>query len=339
MNWNLIGNKWAEEILQNHLINANLRHAYLFTGAEGVGRDVLAVSFAKAINCSKPPEAGAFCDECRNCVQIEKRQHPDFQIVERQGNSKRILVDQIRSLQRALSLSPYQADYRIILFRDFEDALPSAANALLKTLEEPNSRVILLFTADHTNNLLPTIVSRCQELHLRPVQPNELVSALITRYKLDPQKAALLAYISGGCPQYALRLSQDDDLLEKRKICLNDLLALVKQNHVKRFAYVESLGFQSKKDDKKQNIADFRDCLKVWYNFWRDILMMKHTPNIKPINLDVQDEIVKIANQVSVETVLAQIEAIEKTLTLMNTNTNLRLAAEVLLLDLLYLAS
>ena len=337
MNWNLIGNQWAEEILQSHLVHDNLRHAYLFTGPEGVGREALAVSFAKAINCENPPEKGGFCDACRNCVQMEKLQHPDLHVVQREGKSKKILVDQVRSLQRSLSLSPYQADYRIVLFLNFEDAHVSAANALLKTLEEPNEKVILLFVVDHVNNLLPTIVSRCQELKLRPVPPNELVSALITRCKVDPQKAALLTTVSGGCPQFALRLNADEALMEKRVKCLRDLLNLMKMNRVQRFAWVEGLGLHSRKDDKKQAVLDFGDCLKEWFNFWRDVLMMKHTPNVKPINLDLQDEIVGIANAVSDETVLNQISSIEKTLTMMGTNTNLRLMTEVLVLDLPYL--
>ena len=337
MNWNLIGNQWAEEILQSHLKHNHLRHAYLFTGPEGVGREELAIAFAKAINCETPPEEGGFCDECRNCLQIDRLQHPDLHVVQREGKSKQILVGQVRDLQRSLSLTPYQAKFRIVLFLNFEDAHVSASNALLKTLEEPNERVILLFVVDHVNNLLPTIVSRCQELQLRPVPPNELVSALITRFGIDPQKAALLTYVSGGCPQFALRLNADEGLMEKRTKCLMDLLALVKMDRVKRFAYVEGLGLHSRKDDKKQAVADFEDCLKVWFNFWRDVLMMKHTPNVKPINLDVQDEIVGVANEVSVETVLDQISYIEKTLTMMGTNTNLRLMAEILVLDLPYL--
>lgn len=337
MKWNLIGNQWAEEILQSHLSHDNLRHAYLFTGPEGVGREALAIAFAKAINCENPPEKGGFCDVCRNCVQIGKQQHVDLHVVEREGGSKQILVGQVRELQKKLAMTPFQAKYHIVLFRNFEDAHVSAANALLKTLEEPNERVVLLFVVDHVNNLLPTIVSRCQELQLRPVPEDELVSALITRFGVAPQEAALLAYVSGGCPQLALQLHADEGLMTKRVQFLQDLLALMKMDRVGRFSYVEELGLHSSKEEKQDAVADLRECLKVWFNFWRDVLVMKHTPNVKPINLDVQNEIVDVANAVSVEVALAQIEALEKTMAMMETNTNLRLMTEVLVLDLPYL--
>jgi DNA polymerase-3 subunit delta' len=337
MKWNLIGNQWAEEILQSHLSHDNLRHAYLFTGPEGVGREALAIAFAKAINCENPPEKGGFCDVCRNCVQIGKQQHVDLHLVEREGGSKQILVGQVRELQKKLAMTPFQAKYHIVLFRNFEDAHVSAANALLKTLEEPNERVVLLFVVDHVNNLLPTIVSRCQELQLRPVPADELVSALITRFGVAPQEAALLAYVSGGCPQLALQLHADEGLMTKRVQFLQDLLALVKMDRVGRFSYVEELGLHSSKEEKQDAVADLRECLKVWFNFWRDVLVMKHTPNVKPINLDVQNEIVDVATAVSVEVALAQIEGLEKTMAMMETNTNLRLMTEVLVLDLPYL--
>ncbi len=337
MKWNLIGNQWAEEILQSHLSHDNLRHTYLFTGPEGVGREALAIAFAKAINCENPPEKGGFCDVCRNCVQIGKQQHVDLHVVEREGGSKQILVGQVRELQKKLAMTPFQAKYHIVLFRNFEDAHVSAANALLKTLEEPNERVVLLFVVDHVNNLLPTIVSRCQELQLRPVPADELVSALITRFGVAPQEAALLAYVSGGCPQLALQLHADEGLMTKRVQFLQDLLALVKMDRVGRFSYVEELGLHSSKEEKQDAVADLRECLKVWFNFWRDVLVMKHTPNVKPINLDVQNEIVDVANAVSVEVALAQIEGLEKTMAMMETNTNLRLMTEVLVLDLPYL--
>jgi DNA polymerase-3 subunit delta' len=204
-------------------------------------------------------------------------------------------------------------------------------------LEEPNERVVLLFVVDHVNNLLPTIVSRCQELQLRPVPADELVSALITRFGVAPQEAALLAYVSGGCPQLALQLHADEGLMTKRVQFLQDLLALVKMDRVGRFSYVEELGLHSSKEEKQDAVADLRECLKVWFNFWRDVLVMKHTPNVKPINLDVQNEIVDVANAVSVEVALAQIEGLEKTMAMMETNTNLRLMTEVLVLDLPYL--
>ena len=108
MDWHIIGHEWAAQILQKHIQQNNVRHAYLFSGAPGIGRRSLAVRFAQAINCTQPPEPGLACGICRLCTQIEKGQQADLSIIQSEDSSN-IKVDQIRELQRSLSLSPYES--------------------------------------------------------------------------------------------------------------------------------------------------------------------------------------------------------------------------------------
>ena len=96
-------------------------------------------------------------------------QHPDLFIVERQDGDRDIKVDAVRALQHSLSLAPYEAPHRVAVLRDFENASNSAQNAMLKTLEEPPGRVVLLVTAESAEALLPTITSRCEVVRLRPL--------------------------------------------------------------------------------------------------------------------------------------------------------------------------
>jgi len=161
MDWKIHGHDWAVQMLSKHASGHNLRHAYLFIGPQGVGRRTLALRFAQALNCTAPPEVGQFCDECRPCLQIRAMQHPDLSLLVPEEGHKDVLIDQIRSLQHTLALAPYSAAYRIALLLDFQRTTKQGMNALLKTLEEPQDKVVLLLTANALESLLPTIVSRC----------------------------------------------------------------------------------------------------------------------------------------------------------------------------------
>jgi DNA polymerase-3 subunit delta' len=173
-NWNLLGHEWAVQLLSGQLERNSLRHAYLITGPAGVGRRTLALSLAQAVNCPTPLAPGFPCQTCRTCSQIARQQHPDLAIIQAEEVGGTLKVDQVRELQRSLNLAPYQARYRVALLLRFEEAHPSAANALLKTLEEPASQVILILTASSPDALLPTVVSRCEVFRLRPHTPDAL---------------------------------------------------------------------------------------------------------------------------------------------------------------------
>ena len=200
MGWDILGHEWAAEMLQQHIAAGRLRHAYLFTGPQGVGRRTLALRFAQAVNCTNPSEAGIPCGQCRTCQQIERMQQSDLTIIQSDAEGESLKVDQVRDLQRALALAPYESTYRVALLMRFEEATEGAQNALLKTLEEPNPRVILLVTADDPDNLLLTIASRCELLRLRPMPLDELGKVLVERKGLDENKARLIAHVAGGRP-------------------------------------------------------------------------------------------------------------------------------------------
>src|SRR5918996_2481323 len=219
-NWNLLGHEWAVDLLKKHVVNGTTRHAYLFAGPPGLGRRTLALRFAQALNCQTPVEVGIPCGQCRDCKQIAAMQHADLTVIQADAEGGTLKVDQIREARRTLNLKPYQATYRVALFLRFQEANDNAANALLKTLEEAPSYAVLILTADNPEQLLPTIVSRCEILRLRPLRVEEVQRELESR-GIESERAKLIAHISGGRFGYALQLVEDDSLLEKREEQLN----------------------------------------------------------------------------------------------------------------------
>jgi DNA polymerase-3 subunit delta' len=327
-NWDILGHDWAVDLLKGHLRRGAPRHAYLFTGPDGVGRRTLALRFAQAINAEAPPAPGEFDPQSRASQQFENMQHPDLSIIQRQEGDRDIKIEAVRELQHTLSLSPFAAKYRIALLLDFDQASNSAANALLKTLEEPSPRVVLMLTAESAEVLLPTIASRCENIRLRPVALDIVTQGLSAKWDVPPDQAQLLAHISGGRPGYALHLFQSPDILEQRTTWLDDQQKLLWANRVARFAYAQKAA-----KDKDA----FRQTLQVWLSFWRDV-MMQAGKSASPIaNLDREEEIRALASRLSVDRASLVVSGLENTLTELRQNVNLRLAAEVTLLKLPYI--
>ncbi len=323
-NWNLTGHEWAVGMLKKHVVNESPRHAYLFAGPPGVGRRTLALRFAQALNCQTPVDAGIPCGQCRDCKQIEAMQYADLTVVQAEAEGGTLKVDQIREARRTLTLKPYQAKYRVTLFLRFQEANDNAANALLKTLEEAPSYAVLILTADNPEQLLPTIVSRCEVLRLRPVRLEDVQRAL-ENAGVESQQARLIAHISGGRPGYARQLLEHDVLMERREERLNDLQSLIAASRVKKFAYADKLS-----KDKES----MRQAILIWLSYWRDVMLRSARAETPLVNVDRNVEIEDLAGRLNLSAARRVVSSLEEVLEKMERNVNSRLLAEVLLLDL-----
>jgi len=222
-----------------------------------------------------------------------------------------------------------RAGIQMALLLRFEEAHNSASNALLKTLEEPSPQVILMLTAESPESLLPTVVSRCEVLRLRPLPLEQVISGLQTRQGLQPEQARLLAHVSGGRPGYAIRLQAEPERLEQRQIWLDEQVRLLGEGRAARFAFAELI---TKEKDKDKN--QLRDLLITWLSYWRDVMLRTSGASAPVINLDRADEIDRIARKLALRVACAAVAALERTLGMLDKNVNNRLAAEVLMLDL-----
>jgi DNA polymerase-3 subunit delta' len=320
----MIGHEWAIDLLAEHVAHGRERHAYLITGPQGVGRRTLALRFAQGLNCLKPPTPGQPCRKCSACKRLEVMHHPDLTVVEAEHEGEVLRIDQVRELQHTLSLAPYEARYRVALILRFEEAHTSAANAMLKTLEEPPPQVVVILTAKSIESLMPTIVSRCEVIRLRTLPLSETSRGLQVIKGVPKESADKLAHISGGRPGYAIRLYEQPKLLEQRQLFLEELIQLLASSRRERFAF--AFGRVKDKDD-------LRSELQVWLTFWRDVLMCAAGMTDTITNLDHSTQLKSLANDIGLSKAQFYVSAIEDTMDRIDRNVNPRLALEVLLMD------
>jgi DNA polymerase-3 subunit delta' len=327
MGWELAGHDWAVTLLKQHMASDQVRHAYLFSGSAGIGRRTLALRFAKAVNCPDVSDDLEPCGKCRICRQFERMEHPDLTVIDIEEDSQSIKVDQVRELQRTLSLTPIEAKYRVALLLNFQNATESAQNALLKTLEEAPSRAILLVTVDSVDHLLPTIVSRCEILRMRTMPVEMLKQYLIGIYPSKEAEAAIFASVSGGRVGEALTLIAEPEKAKQRTDWIDLLLEMVEADRVDRFKYVEK---QFRYDRERLHQA-----LQVWLTFWRDVLVYALQGDAaKLIHVDYKPQIVELNTWITETEIRGQINALTDAEEKLESNANTQLLAEVLLLGL-----
>lgn len=317
----VLGQEKAKKNLQRALEKNKLAHAYLFDGAEGLGKKAMALELASALFCENNKDKP--CGICNSCIRINSGNHSGIKIIEEE---KIIKVDDIRELIKDIQLKPYEREKKIYIICDADKINIQGQNALLKTLEEPPPYATIILLTAKSNSLLPTIISRCQTIKLSPIRLEIIKSYLINEKKVSLEEAQKIATFSGGIIGRAIKLLEDVDFHKRIenviKIC-SDLMSPKVIKSINKISFFE---------EEKYNIEEVLDFMISWY---RDLLVYKETENIELIiNIDKKQEIDFQSRRIDISKIRDIIFIIEKTKKNLKSNVQFHLNIEVMLLNI-----
>ena len=318
----IIGHEQIIEHLQNAIELDKVSHAYIINGEKGTGKMLIADAFAMTLQCEKQERIP--CLKCRSCKQALSSNQPDIIHVthEKPGS---ISVEEIRTqLNSDIMVKPYSSPRKVYIIDEADKLTVQAQNALLKTIEEPPAYAVIVMLTSNADALLPTILSRCVQLNIKPVADKVLKRYLMERLRVPDYKADLsIAFARGNVGKaVALASSENFDLIKKDAL---DMLRYLEDMEIH-----EVVEWVKKIADYKLEINDFLDILIVWF---RDVLLFKATNDVNMLIFkDEVQEIKKKAARSSYNGLEEIINAIEKAKVRLNANVNFDLTIELMLL-------
>jgi DNA polymerase-3 subunit delta' len=290
----IIGQKRICELIGRTVASQRTSHAYLLAGEKGVGKEAIALEFAKLLLCPQQPECQV--SGCVDCQRVGKLSHPDlhfifpapakltdderlaiinsvatdpYQRAELWANPT-ISIDTIRELRKKASFTPFEGGARVVIVVDCERMTIEAANSVLKILEEPPAGMYLIMTSSRPNLLLPTITSRCQSISFDPLPVDEIKNALMGRHRAAERIALLAARMSGGSFRRALAfLAQDIAMVQNQAL---EFFRLSVQDDFRQSVYVDKVMTRTQRDTRA--IKEQLTFLSLWF---RDAMVFKET--------------------------------------------------------------
>lgn len=320
----IVGQEQMKEHMQGAIEQKKISHAYIINGENRSGKEFIAKIFSQAILCEQGGKEP--CGQCHSCIQAESRNHPDIIFVSHEKPNV-IGVDDIRDgINNTVMIKPYSSPYKIYIVQEAEKMTPQAQNALLKTLEEPPAYAVFILLVNTMESMLPTIVSRCVVLNMKPVRDEEMRRYLMKELQVPDYRAEIcIAFARGNVGRAkALASSEDFDKIRTEALSLlKNIYDMEIAEIVDSLKQIKEYGF---------DINDYLDIMAVWY---RDVLLFKATHDLN--HLIFRDEIQhikKVAQRSDYEGIEEVINALEKAKNRLNFKVNFELTMELLLLTL-----
>ena len=320
----ILGNEMIKEHFLKAIESHRISHAYILTGEEGTGRKSIANAFAMTLLCERGGTEP--CMVCHSCKQALSGNHPDLIYVTHEKPAS-IGVDDIREqINDTIQIRPYSSYYKIYIVDEAEKMTVQAQNALLKTIEEPPSYAVIILITTNQEAFLPTILSRCVQLKLKPLKDFTVKSYLTEHLKVPEKDAELCAAFARGNLGKAIHLASSEEFKELYRRVMS-LLKNVGSMDI-------GMLLDCIREIKEQNfdIYEVLDLMQPWY---RDVLMYKVT---KDMNLLVFKDEYRMINETGQKIDYAGLEAIlaaiDTARTRLEANVNLDLAMELLLLTM-----
>ncbi len=266
------------------------------------------------------------CGGCKPCKKIESGNHPDVIVMEPSGAF--IRIHQIRSLNALLNLKPYEAKMRVILVKNADTLNPESGNALLKILEEPPDHTLIILNAPQQADLLPTIVSRCQHIRFTPVSHDHVTALSEKKIQTPSQTANIITMVTNG------NLSKAESMADSnvKNQWINQRNWVIRACHldgtkpISKVSVVSLMAFAERLSKNKENLQDMLEIMKSWI---RDIIVYPYNPK-RIINKDLTQRIQYVSQHMTIESLMVQIEAVQKAQKDIVSNANARIALEVM---------
>ena len=313
----IIGQEQIKEHLQNAISAKKISHAYIINGEKSSGKEFIARVFAMTLQCEKGGTEP--CQECHSCKQALSDNQPDIIYVSHEKPNT-IRVDDIRA--QINNSSPY----KIYIMNEAEKMTPQAQNAILKTLEEPPEYAVIMLLTSNVNSLLPTILSRCVVLNMKPVADELVRNYLMHQLQVPDYKAEVCVAFARGNIGKAKSLASSEDFDNIK----NEALSLLK--YIQDMDLSEITAAIKKITEYKLQINDYLDLIAIWY---RDVLLFKATSDVN--HLVFREEISairRVAQRSSYEGIEEVIEALDKAKRRLDANVNFDLTMELLMLEI-----
>ena len=317
------GHKKQIEILVKVLTGDKIPHAYLFTGIGGIGKKLVALKLAQALQCRLSDDGP--CDHCVPCRKIIEGNHPDVMLL--QPEEKYIKIEQVRELKKKLGFKPFEGNKSVCIIDGADKMNVAAANSLLKTLEEPPAETHLILLAENVRSVVPTIISRCQKLKFNPLSSSDIEKILIDEKNFSREEVHAATLIAEGSPGKAITFTKTFPREERDKL----VAAFAGIGRVEEaFSLAETL-------TKKEQVEKLMESLEILKFYLRDIVVMKlKVKRDQIINKDQLKSIEDKATRHTLEELLNMVDAVTKTEAALAMNSNKRLSIENLFIQLIH---
>lgn len=249
---NIIGNDKIKDTLIKSIATKRTSHSYMFIGIEGIGKQLFAKEFAKAILCLDEKKQQTYCSKCKSCIEIDTENNPDYKLIDKEPEEKAIKINQIREMQLKISEKPIISQNKVYIINNADTMTQEAQNCLLKTLEEPPEYVTIILIGTNENNFLTTIKSRCTKVYFDAIPINEIKKYIKDKEKIEIENNIL--EISGGSIKKAIQLKDKKELYE----CLNKIAEEIDNTDI-----INVLEMSEKIYKSKEDINDILDNLCI----------------------------------------------------------------------------
>lgn len=320
----IIGQEQIKEHLTNAISTGKISHAYIINGEKASGKEFIARVFAMALQCEKGETEA--CQECHSCKQALSDNHPDIiRVTHEKPNT--ISVDDIRAqVNNDVGIKPYSSAHKIYIINEAEKMTVQAQNAILKTLEEPPEYAVIMLLTTNVNSLLPTILSRCVVLNMKPVADEAVKKYLMEELHVPDYKAEVCVAFARGNIGKSRALAASEEFENVKA----EALSLLK--YIKDMELNEMIAAIKKINEYKLEVSDYLDICAIWY---RDVLLFKATNDVNQLVFREEIQAIRSAAQHSsyegIETIIKSLDKAKKRL---DANVNFELTMELLMLTI-----